>query len=97
MTLVVYGASGHGKVVADAARAAGLTVEGFLDDDDSKRGISFFGTSVLGGRGWLAQRSGVRVAWGIGANELRERLCALIVASGHRSQTIIHPRAIVAH
>ena len=29
---VFFGAGGHGKVVADAALAAGFTVEGFLDD-----------------------------------------------------------------
>jgi len=30
--LVIYGAGGHGRVVADAARAAGLELLGFLDD-----------------------------------------------------------------
>jgi hypothetical protein len=33
--LFIYGASGHGKVVADLVRCAGLPgVAGFVDDDD---------------------------------------------------------------
>ncbi|MBV9108419.1 MAG: hypothetical protein JO306_03305, partial [Gemmatimonadetes bacterium] len=33
--LLVWGGGGHGKVVADAARAAGWTVTGFVDRDAS--------------------------------------------------------------
>lgn len=96
MPLVVYGASGHGKVVADAARAAGLHVDGFVDDDVSKHGTTFFGALVLGGRAWLEERRDVDVAWGIGSNRVRESLHARVVSLGHRAATIVHPRANVA-
>jgi sugar O-acyltransferase (sialic acid O-acetyltransferase NeuD family) len=95
-SIVVYGASGHGKVVADAARAAGLTIEGFLDDDPAKRGTPFFGASVLGGREWLREATPRSIAWGIGSNHVRARLAPELEALGHRFATIVHPRAAVS-
>lgn len=93
---VVYGASGHGKVVADAARAAGRTVDGFLDDDANKHGARFCDVPVLGGREWLNGRGPVEIAWGIGDNRVRERLALAVDAQGHRGTTVVHPRAIIA-
>ncbi len=94
--LVVYGASGHGKVVADAARAAGLVVDGFLDDDETKHGTMFFGAPVLGGRGYLDAAPPLCIAWGIGSNRVREQVAAIVTAAGHTCETVIHPRAVVA-
>ena len=37
--VMVLGAGGHGKVVADAVLAAGDTVLGFLDDSSEKRSV----------------------------------------------------------
>lgn len=37
MGLYLYGASGHGKVVAEIAEAMGLTVTGFIDGDEEKK------------------------------------------------------------
>jgi carbonic anhydrase/acetyltransferase-like protein (isoleucine patch superfamily) len=64
---LVYGASGHGKVVADAARRAGLEVVGFGDDDPQKFAIGF--DEVL-----RAHSGGVAIALGVGANRIRRDL-----------------------
>jgi sugar O-acyltransferase (sialic acid O-acetyltransferase NeuD family) len=88
--IVVYGAGGHGKVVADALRAAGHDVLGFVDDEKS-RGERFLGLEVLGGRAWLAEHP-ARVALGIGVNGVRERIAGLCDSLF----TVVHPRAVVA-
>jgi sugar O-acyltransferase (sialic acid O-acetyltransferase NeuD family) len=44
MALVIFGAGGHSKVVADAAVEAGIEVEGFVDD---RVAIDLFGNPVL--------------------------------------------------
>lgn len=38
-SVIIIGASGHGKVVADVIRASGDDVYGFLDDDTLKEGV----------------------------------------------------------
>ena len=37
--VIVLGAGGHGKVVADAILSAGDTVLGFLDDDPDRNAV----------------------------------------------------------
>ncbi|MFR6042361.1 MAG: acetyltransferase, partial [Dysosmobacter welbionis] len=37
--MIVLGAGGHGKVVADAILSAGDTVLGFLDDDPDRNAV----------------------------------------------------------
>ena len=38
--IVVFGAGGHGKVVADAARSAGFVLAAFVDDAPARAGSS---------------------------------------------------------
>ena len=44
--LVIIGASGHGKVIADIALKNGYEIVGFLDDNDAVKEIAGF--PVLG-------------------------------------------------
>lgn len=99
--LVVWGASGHALVVADALRAAGgWEIAGFLDDvSPDRRGEEFAGATVLGGREVLAdlRRQGVEdVIVAVGDNAARTRLARLAQAEGFRLATVVHPRATVA-
>lgn len=95
--LVVYGAGGHGKVVADAARSQGLEVLGFLDDDPSRVSRRVLGElAVLGDASWLAGRPSVRVALGIGDNEVRRGLTERLRAGGARLAAVTHRSAVVA-
>jgi sugar O-acyltransferase (sialic acid O-acetyltransferase NeuD family) len=97
-TLYVFGAGGHGKVVADAALAAGLfAVEGFLDDDPTRRGTVLLGVAVRGDLDAIEGRQGrVDVALGVGSNRARLDLLERITAAGHRVVSVIHPAAFVA-
>jgi UDP-N-acetylbacillosamine N-acetyltransferase len=100
-SLVVYGAGGHARVVADLIRLGGrYTVVGFLDDVNRDRhGRAFEGAPILGGldrlEGLRAQgvRAGV-VAVGDCAHRLR--LADLLSLAGFELPTFIHPAAVVA-
>ncbi len=94
--IVIYGAGGHGRVVADAAEAAGYTVLGFLDD---KCPVGFqIGVQgvVLGDASWLTDRPDVSVVHGIGDNHVRERLAQRLAERRFGFTTIVHPSATVS-
>lgn len=93
--VVVYGAGGHGKVVADILLAAGEIVIGFLDDVKPV-GATVIGLPVLGAADWLDERSGTRVALGVGDNVLRARHAEICLAKAAELVTAIHPSSVVA-
>ena len=94
--VVVYGASGHGKVVVDILRANGVKIEGFVDDDPQKSG-EVSGLKILGNIKWLTQRATqISVALGIGDNFYRCRIAEHCIAAGIHLATAIHPSATVA-
>lgn len=87
--LIIIGASGHGKVVADIAVLNGYEDIVFLDDDENA--IECAGYPVVG-RSDQASDGGVFIA--VGNAETRKRLMELY---GDRNQPIlIHPSAVVA-
>jgi len=94
-SVVVYGAGGHGVVVADAASCAGLEVLGFLDDQRAV-GEVMAGGRVLGpARSWQAL-PGVGLALGVGDNALRRLLLEPMVLAEIELATVVHPSAVVA-
>lgn len=97
MQLAILGASGHGKVIADSALAAGWRQVVFFDD--AWPGVSGIGPwKVAGATGQLLSRlnefDGVIV--GIGNCGIRAEKHRLLAAAGARCATIIHPRAWVS-
>ncbi|MFZ4801584.1 MAG: NeuD/PglB/VioB family sugar acetyltransferase, partial [Chlorobium sp.] len=95
--LAILGASGHGKVVADAALNSGW--EEVLFFDDAWPDVSAVGVwPVVGGtRELLEQAScfdGVVVA--IGSNATRLEKQSLLEQAGVPIATIVHPSAIVS-
>ncbi len=98
--ILVYGASGHGKVVIDILVELGVPgVLGFVDDGRGRQGHSVVGFPVLGDEAWLrveAARAAVAVALGIGDNAARQRVAERCVELGAALVTAIHPRAIVS-
>lgn len=93
--LVVYGAGGHGRVVADAAAAAGFHVLGFLDDG-VPLGREVLGWRVLGDLTWLVGKSWVALAHGIGDNVIRERVARTAGQDGFTFTAVVHPSAVVS-
>jgi len=104
--VVIYGASGHALVVADALGAAGgWKIAGFLDDLHPERQGSIFGTGASGGAAVLGGGSvlhklrarGIKYGIvGVGDNRVRVRLAQTLREHGFRLATVIHPRATVA-
>jgi len=98
-SLVIIGASGHGRIALDIARAAGWTVDGFIDSAFVP-GDEIDGAPVLsvGPAAYLPLAKGQR-AWfiGIGDNATRARLMEETQSlTGRPAATLIHPSAIIS-
>lgn len=87
--IVILGAGGHAKVIADILLSCGHTVKGFLDDRVTG---AVLGLPVLGILGDAPRFSSCRFVIGIGDNALRENLAERFDLPWH---TAIHPTAVV--
>jgi acetyltransferase EpsM len=99
--VVIWGASGHARVVADALRAGGrYEVAGYVDDlSPGRRGETFCGAPVLGGREVLGELAGAgvrRVFVAVGDCGARLRLAGLLRDAGLELVVARHPSAVVA-
>lgn len=86
--LIIIGASGHGKVVADIALLNGYKDIVFLDDDESIKECAGF--SVIGKTAEAVNMSGDKIVAN-GDAKIRERMQQLI-----QTVTLIHPNAIIS-
>jgi sugar O-acyltransferase (sialic acid O-acetyltransferase NeuD family) len=98
--IFVYGAGGHGKVVADILVSKGESeFAGFVDDREELWGAKVIGFPVLGGGQWLRQEaltSPIAVALGVGANQSRQLLAERCARWGIEILTLLHPAATVS-
>ena len=99
--LVIWGAGGHGRVVADAVACAGrFEVVGWLDDARLERaGEIFEGVPILGGPECLRRFGPQGIEWlvvAVGQCAARSRLAVIAVEHGLKLATVIHPTATVA-
>ena len=97
--LIIWGAGGHAKVVADLARAAGIPFAGYLDESVDRHHQPFYGAQILGGSSWLTSPEADRtseVFVAIGDNSARARCLELATREGYFIPTLIHPAAIVS-
>ena len=98
--LIIWGASGHGKVVLDVARAqGGFTSVVFIDDACGMLSAEFQGCSVAGARtkltGLLTSGYAHFVA-AIGCNAARAECFQAARSIGLEPATLIHPTAAVS-
>lgn len=92
--LIIIGASGHGKVVADIAKLSGYEIVEFLDDDNDK---VFCGNyNVIGKIKEFKKHKDCDFIVGIGNAIVREKIQNMITAFGCRVVTLIHPNAVIA-
>jgi len=98
MQVVILGAGGHGRVVAEAALMAGFHLLGFIDEDPALLSTTPLGLPVLGITSAIESRLIVcdGVLLGVGRNNIRTDLLRRFGLSGHRLPTVIHPRAWVS-
>lgn len=86
--LIIVGASGHGKVIADIAMKLGYENIVFLDDDDSKKECA--GYPVVGKTNEVVSLNGDKVV-AIGNAAIREKISRSI-----KTVTLIHPDAVIS-
>lgn len=97
--LLILGAGGHGKVVADAAEAMGCWEEiAFLDDEKYLEKTHFFKKSILGPiksiQKYDTQQYQTVIA--IGNNQSRHQLLNQLIDFGFSLPVITHPSARVS-
>lgn len=98
--LFVFGAGGHGRVVADLLLASGRRIAGFVDDRlaEARGAPTVLGLPVLSRHAVEPRLAGGRgcVALGIGDNVVRARVAGECLAMGAFLVTAVHPRAVVS-
>lgn len=101
--LIIFGASGHARVIADAARRSAMfDVLGFVDQD-RPAGEVVDGVTVLGNetglQGILSRAANIMGIIGVGDNRTRERIANSVKTKfpGLQFANVIHPSAVVAY
>lgn len=87
--LLILGAGGHGKVVAEVAQAVGYDDIAFLDDNSDEAIGKISDMDKLFGKYTEA-------FVGIGNNNVRHELLQKIIACGYTVPALIHPTAYVS-
>jgi sugar O-acyltransferase (sialic acid O-acetyltransferase NeuD family) len=97
MSVLILGAGGHGKVIADILLKQGVSIAGFLDDNPSTWGSKALGLPILGGIDEYTQYTPTGLILGIGSNQVRQRIVSRL------GQTVeplwinaVHPTATIA-
>ena len=95
--VLILGAGGHAKVIADILMCRGILVRGFLDDDRKFWGETRLGLPVLGAIDLFPEYEPEGLIIGVGDNSLRRRVARLL--NPHADgllRNAIHPKATVA-
>ena len=90
--VVIIGASGHGKVIADIIQKTGDQVFGFLDDNESL-GNSFCGFPILGTVDKSKEILDCEFVVGIGNAKIRDKIAKTVNGPFY---TAIHPSAQIS-
>lgn len=88
--LIIIGASGHGRVVADIAKKCGYEYIAFLDDDHTLKSCGAY--PVTGTLDDISRYPDADFIVAIGDAKVRERMQGMI----KNTATLIHPDAVVA-
>ena len=91
-SVIIVGASGHGKVVMDIVQRAGDSVLGFLDDN--RAGELFMGLPVLGHCGDFDRWPEASFVIAIGNAAVRQKLAEQM--RGVKWYTALHPSAVIS-
>lgn len=85
-SIYIYGASGHGLVVADIAKACGYDDIIYIDDGDND-----YATFKD-----IKDENNIPIAFGIGNNSIRAKLFQKVKQNGFKIVTLIHPSSIIS-
>jgi len=101
MKVLIIGAGGHAKVIADALMCRnqlsdGYEVVGFLDDNVDLQDREQLGVRILGRVSEVKNFEHDAVVIGIGDNVTRKKLYVKLKEQGENLITIVHPNATLA-
>lgn len=95
--ILIIGAGGHAKVVADILLSQGVAVQGYLDDEVSLHGEQRLGLPVLGPVETYPDFNPDGLIIGIGSNSVRHAIAGKL---GDEAEKLwinaIHPQAVIA-
>ncbi len=92
--LIIIGAGGHGKVIANIAKLNGYQEIAFLDDDEKKTEISTY--KIIGKVSDVKKYSSeYDIIVGIGSNEIRNKVSNDLSEMGIIQSILIHPTAAI--
>lgn len=91
--LVIIGAGGHGKVVANIAKLNGYDVIVFLDDDTGKTMCGLY--PIVGTSQDINQYKNNDFIVGIGNNVIRRNITLQLLKEHYNVVTLIHPTAVI--
>lgn len=86
--IYLYGASGHGKVIAEIAEQNDYQINGFIDGDQSK--VSLLNYPVL----HAIPSNKIKLVISIGNNSVRKRIVKGL--SSYTFESLVHPRATLS-
>ncbi len=92
--LIIIGAGGHGKVVANIAMLNGYKEIYFLDDDTSKKYIGKY--QIIGTIKDISKyKNEYDFFIAIGDNKIRKKLTMLLLDNNIKPVSLIHPSAVI--
>ncbi len=92
--LVIIGAGGHGRVIADIARLNGYEDIIFLDDDTSVTDCGRYKVKGTAKDAVDFAKSGYDISVAVGNSKIRERLIEDLMSTG-KVVSLIHPSAVI--
>ncbi len=92
--LIIIGASGHGKVIADIAVHCGYSDIAFLDDNEYAE--ECMGYPVVGATKTAGAYPDAEFIVAIGNPDIRKKIQEQLQNTGLRVISLIHPKAVVA-
>ncbi|MBQ6847380.1 MAG: acetyltransferase [Clostridia bacterium] len=92
--LVIIGASGHGKVIADIAEKVGYTDIVFLDDNPAVESCGSY--KVVGGCKEALSYKSADFIVAIGNAKIRRKIQSQLVEAGLHIVSLVHPAAVIA-
>lgn len=91
--LVIIGAGGHGKVIANIAKLNGYKDIVFLDDNSEKKECGLY--PIVGTTKDIEKYSNDQFIVGIGNNKVRRKLTSFLLEKQYDVTTLIHPSAVI--